>query len=292
MSEGAPPSCPPAAGGPPPGVGGVAPPAGGSLPPPPLGPPPSGPAAIIAPGNYDKAWNDPPLFSYTESTVQHTGNRLNKRVGFPSAQLSNPPKPGTVGTSLPDAGAKPAASNIAPPPPRLHDAGCRPLPDAMVAPPPAALGTSASLPPPPPPAMAAAQSSADSKGSVGHIDGLSRSEICDKMRQLANDTCGDKAMDIIKRLKYLEKSFENPNLNPRIIKILGDYCISLENESLTEADRLLTTLSVDYAGDCAQWIIALRHILTAKQSQAPKKEETSANPAVFMPFMMPAPTTQ
>ena len=43
------------------------------------GPPPPGapPAQPLAPGNYDRAWNDPPLFSYsTSATAQPvTANR-------------------------------------------------------------------------------------------------------------------------------------------------------------------------------------------------------------------------
>ena len=37
------------------------------------------PAQPLAPGNFDRAWNDPPLFSYsTSATAQPvTANRLN-----------------------------------------------------------------------------------------------------------------------------------------------------------------------------------------------------------------------
>ena len=41
----------------------------------------------LAPGNFDKAWNDPSLFSYSvSSTPQAVGSRLlTKRVGFSSS---------------------------------------------------------------------------------------------------------------------------------------------------------------------------------------------------------------
>ena len=63
----------------------------------------------LAPGNFDKAWNDPPLFSYSvSSTPQAGGSRLlTKRVGFPS---SHPPPPGQDPTA----------------PPKLHDTGAKP----------------------------------------------------------------------------------------------------------------------------------------------------------------------
>ena len=60
------------------------------------------------------------LFSYNESSIQQqhpTGAKLNKRVGFPS--VAPPTLPGTG------------------PPPRLHDAGARPPADSMLPPPPA-----------------------------------------------------------------------------------------------------------------------------------------------------------
>jgi len=77
------------------------------------------PAQPLAPGNYDKAWNDPPLFSYSASSAPPTGGGrlLTKRVGFPS---SHPPPPGQDPTAPPmlhDAGAKPPSSCLPPPPP-------------------------------------------------------------------------------------------------------------------------------------------------------------------------------
>ena len=33
-------------------------------------PPPPTPIQPLAPGNFDRAWNDPPLFSYNQNTAQ------------------------------------------------------------------------------------------------------------------------------------------------------------------------------------------------------------------------------
>ena len=47
------------------------------------------------PGNYERSWNDPPLFSYGSATQsleqarKQGANKLNKRVEFPSSSTSN-----------------------------------------------------------------------------------------------------------------------------------------------------------------------------------------------------------
>ena len=52
------------------------------------------------PGNYDRSWNDPPLFSYASGTHNSTDvnkqgtNRLNKRVEFPSLTTNSNVMPG------------------------------------------------------------------------------------------------------------------------------------------------------------------------------------------------------
>lgn len=61
------------------------------------------------PGNFDRAWNDPPLFDYnTAAPAPSQGTKLNKRIGFPS---STPPPPqnrnDSSSSTLSDAGAKP-----------------------------------------------------------------------------------------------------------------------------------------------------------------------------------------
>ena len=54
------------------------------------------------PGNYDRSWNDPPLFSYASGTHNSTDvnkqgtNRLNKRVEFPSLSNNSNVIPGAL----------------------------------------------------------------------------------------------------------------------------------------------------------------------------------------------------
>ena len=62
------------------------------------------------PGNFDRAWNDPPLFNYkTNGQPPTTGPKLNKRVTY-SATAGPPP----MSAGLASTG-----------PPRLHDAGAK-----------------------------------------------------------------------------------------------------------------------------------------------------------------------
>jgi len=231
---------------------------------------PGVPAAPIAPGNFDRAWNDPPLFSYNESSnqqAQTTGLKLNKRVGFPTT-LPPPPQGGESSG-----------------PPRLHDAGCKPLTSSILPPPPpgAALLPPPSLGPgslPPPPACGQVEKMDDSP----EID---KTAICDKLKELATVYCSSKSADICKRIGLMEKSWGSPSFSPRIGQILADFCSSLESKNLAEADRRLTTLGADYAGECAGWIIGLRHILTSAKEQNPVEAPSeSQNPT---PYFVPQP---
>jgi len=201
---------------------------------------PPKPAAPIAPGNYDRSWNDPPLFSYTESSTQqsqHTGLKLNKRVGFPT---SAPPPPlskdGGQPPKLYDAGMKPPVSGLPPPPPRLHDAGARPATDTML---------------PPPPSVVPAASSGDS-GSVETVADMSNADICQQLKEFAQKFCGESSSDIVKRLGMMEKGLESGKLPSRIPVLLAELCRAIEMDRFAEADKKLTTLGADYAGDCAQ----------------------------------------
>jgi len=230
------------------------------------------PVAPIAPGYYDRAWNDPPLFSYTESSAQHASNKLNKRVGYPAGQ---PPPPSAT---LPGNGMPPPPSDA-----QARPASAKPLVDVNLPPPPS-MGA-----PPPPTCTPSIGPPPNSSGDAAENSRLGRQEIGTQLCDQASQFCGDKAVDIIKRLKLLEKSLASGSLNPRMETILLEFCSALTNGELNEAERKLTTLGADYAGECAQWIIGLRHILTSKQKLAPAQEEVK--PAGTMPFFMPVPPT-
>ena len=93
------------------------------------------------PGNYERSWNDPPLFSYgssnqnLENAKKPGGSRLNKRVEFPSSSMNSgntvaflhaeskgtPSCPPMCPPSIPN------ASNMLPPP--LNSCTNQPLSD-------------------------------------------------------------------------------------------------------------------------------------------------------------------
>lgn len=237
---------------------------------------PPKPAEPLAPGNYDRSWNDPPLFSYTESCQQqsqHSGPKLSKRVGFPSAQLSqqNQQTKSEKGPSLlHDAGAKPSSLNSAlpPPPPRLHDAGDKP-PEGSCRP-----------APPPPIAMPVQHNNNTESNSVeDEQEDVNKVELCDTLKSGASRYCGSKSTDVIKRLSLMEKSLTSDSLSPRIVRLLHEIGKAIERENCMEAERKITTLSADHSGECAQWIIALRHILTSMKAfqTANKLSESDGN---------------
>jgi hypothetical protein len=113
------------------------------------------------------------LCSFVEATASQTapGSRLlNRRVGFPATGSGSTPGPPNAGggaaplsSQLHDAGARPLPDALAPPPPPLavappplRDAGARPPPPLAVAPPP--LHDAGARPPsdvncPPPPML-------------------------------------------------------------------------------------------------------------------------------------------
>jgi len=225
---------------------------------------PPQPAEPLAPGNYDKSWNDPPLFSYSHSyqiQSQQTGPKLSKRVGFSSAGL-----PPTKNDSKGDGSCQ------------LHDAGARPLGlGPSIAPPsmPLMLNTGATprggcLPPSHPPLSGNPAQASDPSVHEETPVGINQSNICDNFKNGASRYCGDKAADIIKRLSLMEKSMLSGAFPLRILKLLDEISKAIESENCLVAERKITTLSADYSGDCAQWIIALRHILTAMRQQQSK----------------------
>jgi len=199
------------------------------------GPPPSGPAQPLAPGNFDKAWNDPPLFSYSvSSTPQAGGSRLlNKRVGFPS---SHPPPPGQDPTAPPklhDAGAKPPSSCLPPPPPAAH--GNVPLPSSSVS------------------------ESVDQSATISIDDTKAIYE--ELMKTYLSP---EKYKTISAKLSVMFKAWQDGALNPRLQALVAEVGSKLTSKDQAGAEASYVVLSADYGGEIgAQWVLAIRHIITA-----------------------------
>jgi len=201
-------------------------------------PPPAAglvPVNTLAPGNYDRAWNDPPLLSST--APQTGGSRLTKRVGFPTS------------TTIPNTGQDPTA------PPSLHDAGAKP-PPCMLPPPP-----SSSLPPPP---------SCAPLPSHTLLSSLTSTQLEDTLGQLTKQYFeDDRAAELDKRLGNLVSSHRNNSLGTRVPGLVEKLVLALSEGNMEDSRSYFTTLSTDHGGESgnAQWMVALRHLVTKVEQQ-------------------------
>jgi len=198
------------------------------------------PAQPLAPGNYDKAWNDPPLFSYSASSAPPTGGGrlLTKRVGFPS---SHPPPPGLDPTA----------------PPMLHDAGAKPPPS--------------SLPPPPPTAHLSTPSSPNSTAGCAPDapTNISVEETVATYEELMKTYLPpEKYQSINTKLSVMFNAWKEGGLNSRLQVLVAEVGSKLSSKDLGGAEASYVVLSADYGGEIgAQWVLAIRHIITAVREE-------------------------
>eukprot|EP00092_Neocalanus_flemingeri_P005330 GFUD01005742.1.p1 GENE.GFUD01005742.1~~GFUD01005742.1.p1 ORF type:complete len:225 (+),score=84.45 GFUD01005742.1:300-974(+) len=220
------------------------------------GPPPTI-AQPLAPGNFDKAWNDPPLFSYSASAGSHPSSSrhlLNKRVGFPTSQ---PPPPGQDPTA----------------PPKLHDAGAKPPSSSLPPPPP----TSAILPPPP------IAPSGDSSVCATAQPSVAVDDTATMFTELTKSNLDSrKCEDINKRLNVMFTAWREGKLNPRIQALVAEVGSKLSLKDISGAEASFVVLSADYGGEIgAQWVLAVRHLLTAVKE---KNSDTVVDEGVTKPL--------
>ena len=213
-------------------------------------PPP--PAQPLAPGNFDRAWNDPPLFSYsTSSTAQPiTANRLNKRVAFPTNQ-SQAPAPGS--------GQDPTA------PPKLYDAGMKP--------------PSGSILPPPPPAMMIPTSSGTSDTKSDNVSDIDIDNIEKQFEELVNRfILENQRDDVRKRLLSMFTSWRQGGYNSNVHYLLVDIGQSLTEDDVTSAEAKLTILSADWTSliGPANILIIKKLVNNAKEILEKQDESTTA----------------
>jgi len=234
------------------------------------------PAVPIAPGNFDRAWNDPPQFSYNDSTsnqIKSNGPRLNRRVAYPPQGSVQPPPAGgglppmTSGHSLPDAGAKALPGTCMPPPP----------PPTM----------SGGLQPPPTSGGTCSTPSQTQKDTLETELGLD--EIITQLKDLMDEHCGEKAADLGKRLALMQKSLSSGQaVQDKIIPILSKFVLTIQRNNLTNGEAMLTSLGADYPAECAQWIICLRHLIADMKAKQQVSEEGAQSSQAF-PYFVPVP---
>jgi len=205
----------------------------------------------LAPGNFDRAWNDPPLFSYTANpSVGTSRTSLNKRVAFPGMSAGAAP--------LPPPGMDPTA------PPPLYDLGCKP--------------PVSSLPPPPPQGDYLVKAGEGGK-DLGGGENQSVDEVQSLFTKLIeNYFDGQKCTDLLGRLSIMFKKWRDGSLNPRICDLVAHIGACLDRKELREAELKFETLSADHGGEGGNsaWILAVRHIFTQVKTEVKKGENDEA----------------
>jgi len=227
-----------------------------------------GKAVPIAPGNYDRAWNDPPLFSYNEGSGQaKQPHKLNRRAAYPMTS-SGPSPPNNQ--NIP-----PLASGM---PPNTDQMGAKSPP----------LGGM----PLPPPASATSPPQDFTAQPLNDDTSLSLDQIYAKLQALIDENSSDKSADLTKRLDMMKKSVSvESQVTKTILSILSQYVQLIERKDLVTAERKLTSLGADYPGECATWIICLRHLLAAQkaknQTDAPATQQSENTTPFFMTPLQP-----
>ena len=189
-------------------------------------PPP--PAQPLAPGNFDRAWNDPPLFSYSASGQTGAPSRLNKRVAFPTQR-----------TDQPSVGLDPTQ------PPKLYDAGMKPP-------------TSSSLPAPPPPISAPAPASTQQVSERDSTPVTQETVQETFLRTIEKFVAGESREEVRRRLAGLLAEWSK--LNSDIQQTLSELAEALDREDLLAAEGSFTVLTADWSS-----LIGPSNIMTIKK---------------------------
>ncbi|KAI9557480.1 steroid receptor R activator 1-like protein [Daphnia sinensis] len=198
------------------------------------------------PGNHDRAWNDPPIFSYQqgalsgdtkpEENVTGSSRRtpLNKRIAFPL----------TGGILKPTTTVTPPHIGLPPP--------CLPLP----------ISASANL------AEASNDQSSKSALETRELLELSLQKISNILHDsLMTYVETEKQEDFNKRLQNLYTSWRDGKLNADIRQRLTIISDSLEVKDFVKAENVRVALAVDYTADCASWIMVIKNIITQMETK-------------------------
>jgi len=95
-----------------------------------------------------------------------------------------------------------------------------------------------------------------------------------------------KAKEVGKRLDGLVAAHKADTLGTRIPVLLAKLLVSLEDGDSTGAEASFTTLSADHGGEPgnAQWMVALRHLVSKVSEEKKKKREEEA---ITAPLLLP-----
>lgn len=207
------------------------------------------------PGNFDRAWNDPPLFSYKGDAPTAGGLKLNKRVMYPSSPVQ-PPSSGE------------ASSNSCT---KLHDAGAKMIPTT-------------DLPPPPPTqTIASGFSSKDKKppsssSTLEVVSDEDRDQTIEILRNMlthfGSRIESRKSQDIRKRLDTMESKWKDGSLTFPVERGLCALAKAIEKSEFDEADKIQRKLMVDWPSQCGTWLVGIKHLIfEAKNRESDDKPD-------------------
>jgi len=236
------------------------------------------------PGNYERSWNDPPLFSYgsanqsLENAKKPGGSRLNKRVEFPSSGISN----NSMAESFPI---------------ENKDVSCPPISTQFITnaddirPPPINSSNSATplqmLP------YDYKNTSNPNKPGVNYNEGHSLNEnepVADDvaanfdkiLEKIESNIDKKKHGDVKKRIDMMTSKWKSGAFNPQIhigmdkmtkclmsaLGCLDDPSSSTGEESnvnvkssLEEAENIQKKLMVDWPSMCGTWMVGIKHLI-------------------------------
>jgi len=199
-------------------------------------PPPPDPR----PGCYDRAWNDPPLFSYQNAEASKPGTKFNKRVGFPSA--AGAPAPPASGGTLPLSVPPPPPTNLQPPPksavlPSSKPSGQPPKPAGQ-----------------PPKLPTAEQVTTD---------------LTSFLEERSTEIGERKASDIAKRVAVMREKWDG--LSDHVKWGMHAVAVNLRESQFDQAEKIQKTLVVDWPSQCGTWMVGIKHLIqeARKISQNP-----------------------
>lgn len=221
--------------------------------------------AALRPGNDEKAWNDPPVFAYTNAqgtpaTAAPKRNLLNKRVPFPQDGLKPQNAPSMPGSA---------------PPPSV------PAPCAELVKTTEKLGLKEDSTP------------AGGKEAKEADDSCSAAPSCPP-ESLKEETleCLDRVAlqcsqnmekrkqdDVKKRLGILKSTWEQEKLSLAVQQRMYNLAQELENGNHEKADALHVSLMVDYVSEVSPWMLGIKHLILAAQSLGEKPPAGDAEAA-------------
>lgn len=247
------------------------------------------------PGNYDRSWNDPPLFSYASGTQTSTEskkvvNKLNKRVGFPSSNNS---------TST-ASGNKQLLNPLIPP---VHSEQLEPT-DSLCSP--------QIMPQIPSPTVMCPSSETtssnkpllslpyDDKNTAKPYKYISNSKVTQSEESIVDvetlvanlnkvvdnispDMDEKKIIDVKKRMATMEAKWKDDQLNAEVQNGMANMvkCLLLAQDSvdklceesdqtkatillkdsLAEAENIQRSLTVDHPSLCGTWMVGIKHLV-------------------------------